>query len=106
MTSEEAEEIMSAVRANKQSSIKNPAIAKLVLIVGEDVERVPTGCPGLDEILAGGVTRGHILELSGPPGSPKDLLALGIISNVARLGSKVVLLGMPTSPDRGTYKQL
>lgn len=50
---------------------------------------ISTGCPPLDKLLrasggggAGGegsLPRGHILEISGPPGSPKESIAVGIV---------------------------
>lgn len=40
------------------------------------LELMPTGVPGLDSLLKGGLVRGNSLLLEGPPGSGKSTLAL------------------------------
>lgn len=42
----------------------------------EGIERVPTGIPGLDEMLEGGLPRGYVVLLAGGPGSGKSTLAM------------------------------
>ncbi|KAJ7061007.1 hypothetical protein C8F01DRAFT_1141575 [Mycena amicta] len=42
-------------------------------------ERIPTACAPIDKLLGGGLPRGSILELSGPPGTPKGGIAMGIV---------------------------
>lgn len=56
-------------------------------------ERVSTGCSGLDKLLKGGVQRGDIVELSGPPGSPKELVVMNVIERFVKFGDQVVVLG-------------
>src|SRR5919206_1177107 len=41
----------------------------------QNIERLPSGVPGLDSILCGGFTRGGIHILQGPPGTGKTTLA-------------------------------
>ncbi|TEB23389.1 hypothetical protein FA13DRAFT_1818507 [Coprinellus micaceus] len=41
--------------------------------------KLQTGCQALDDLLKGGVQGGHILELSGPPGTPKELVVMNLI---------------------------
>ncbi|HDD34088.1 MAG: hypothetical protein DRK00_02510 [Thermoprotei archaeon] len=49
------------------------------------LDRVPTGVKGLDEMLGGGLIRGTVVLIEGPPGSGKTLLALLIAAeNSAR----------------------
>jgi len=49
------------------------------------LDRVPTGVEGLDEVLGGGLIRGTVVLIEGPPGSGKTLLALSIAAeNSAR----------------------
>jgi circadian clock protein KaiC len=43
------------------------------------LERMPTGIPGLDHILEGGLIRGNSLLIEGPPGSGKSSLATRIL---------------------------
>ncbi|KAJ7634591.1 P-loop containing nucleoside triphosphate hydrolase protein [Roridomyces roridus] len=41
--------------------------------------RIPTKCTPLDALLGGGLPQRHVLELSGPPGTPKGAIAVGIV---------------------------
>ncbi|KAJ7461710.1 P-loop containing nucleoside triphosphate hydrolase protein [Mycena galericulata] len=43
--------------------------------------RVPTKCTPLDNLLGGGLPRRHVLEISGPPGTPKGAIAVGIVKS-------------------------
>ncbi|KAL0576031.1 hypothetical protein V5O48_005938 [Marasmius crinis-equi] len=46
---------------------------------GTTVTKYQTHFAPLDKLLDGGIPRGHILELSGPPGTPKEKIALGVV---------------------------
>lgn len=48
------------------------------------LEKMPTGIPGLDEILHGGLPQGKTTLLLGGPGSGKTVLALQTLANGAR----------------------
>ncbi len=50
------------------------------------VQRLPTGIAGLDALLDGGLPRGRIVELFGPPASGKTTLALQICAAVHSSG--------------------
>jgi RAD51-like protein 2 len=50
----------------------------------ERSEQIKTQCTGLDVVLDGGLKRGRILEISGPPGSPKEKLLIEIASVFAK----------------------
>lgn len=50
-------------------------------------------CSPIDNLLGGGLARGHILELSGPPGTPKGNLALGLIRDFIGRDEEVLMLG-------------
>ncbi len=56
-------------------------------------QRIPTKYDPLDNLLGGGVRRGHVLEISGPPGSPKEALLLKVVLAFVGLGKEVVFLG-------------
>jgi RecA/RadA recombinase len=54
-----------------------------------DTMRLPFHNKPLDSLLDGGIPRGHILELSGPPQARKDRLALGAIQSAISRGETV-----------------
>ena len=47
----------------------------------------------LDKILGGGLKRGHILEISGPPGSAKELMARNIVQSFLEANHQVLFIG-------------
>ena len=64
----------------------------------EAAGRIPTYVKGLDERIGGGVPRGHIVLLSGPPGSLKSTLAYRILYREAvDRGSAGLYLSMEQS---------
>jgi RAD51-like protein 2 len=56
-------------------------------------QTVPTKYSPMDNLLGGGVRRGQVLEISGPPGSPKEALLLKVVSAFVELREEVVFLG-------------
>ncbi|KAG7095362.1 hypothetical protein E1B28_006121 [Marasmius oreades] len=46
---------------------------------GTTITKFPTHFLPLDKLLEGGIPRGRILELSGPPGAPKGRVAVGVV---------------------------
>jgi circadian clock protein KaiC len=55
-----------------------------------DPERVSTGVQGLDELLGGGLPRGHTMLVSGPTGVGKTVLSTQFLQAGAALGEKGV----------------
>ena len=47
-----------------------------------------TGVPGLDDILAGGLTKGRVFLLEGSPGTGKTTIALRFLMEGAKEGEK------------------
>ena len=56
------------------------------------IARDPTGVPGLDEVLGGGIMRGALVLVVGPPGSGKTTLALQAAWAAAQQGRRVLIL--------------
>ena len=55
-------------------------------------EQLPTGVPGLDRLLAGGLRRGGLHVVLGGPGAGKSVLAHQIGAHQIRAGGKVLYL--------------
>lgn len=51
-------------------------------------ENVPTGIPGLDEVLAGGLSKGSVFLLEGDPGTGKTTVAMTFALDGARRGER------------------
>jgi circadian clock protein KaiC len=58
----------------------------------EKLERVPTGIPGLDEIIGGGYPKGSITLVSGPPGGGKSIFCFQFLYEGVKNGDKCLLL--------------
>ncbi len=54
---------------------------------------VSTTCVPLDHILGGGISRAHVLELSGPPGTVKEDMAIGIVKAFSDLNERSIFVG-------------
>jgi circadian clock protein KaiC len=54
----------------------------------EAVSKARTGVPGLDEILSGGFSRGHVFLLEGTPGAGKTTAAIQFLMEGAKLGEQ------------------
>jgi len=52
------------------------------------LEKVRTGVPGLDDVLAGGLTTGHLFLLEGHPGTGKTTVALRFLLEGERNGER------------------
>lgn len=60
---------------------------------GDEPNRVPTGIPGLDDLLEGGFPRGSCILVTGTPGSAKTIFALQYIVNGAlKYGEKGIFI--------------
>lgn len=59
---------------------------------------LPTGVPGLDAVLGGGLATRHSLIVSGPPGSGKTILASQLAFSCAGRGVPVVIATVTSEP--------
>jgi circadian clock protein KaiC len=58
----------------------------------------PTGVPGLDVVLGGGLQRGSLVIIAGPPGGGKTILAHHIAFSAARVGRRTTILTAFSEP--------
>ncbi len=68
--------------------------------------RALLGVPGLDEMLGGGLPRGHSLLVAGPSGSGKTILAATFLAEGARLGETGVIAAFEQRPNRERNRAL
>ena len=69
--------------------------------------KTSTKCTSLDKALEGGISRGHVLEISGPPGSAKEQLLMNIVAAFIEVNEEVIFIGRySTPPTRNPYKLL
>lgn len=52
-----------------------------------------SSCAPLDKLLGGGLPAGHVLELSGPPGTAKQTLAIKFASGAVSSNDQVLFVG-------------
>jgi RAD51-like protein 2 len=52
-----------------------------------------TGCAPVDKLLGGGLARGYILELTGPPGCGKERISSGIVREFVDAKEGVLFVG-------------
>lgn len=100
ITIDAAENVLSSVKGNTNPSeiagstrqqIRAPTQAASFLMNAP--QTVSTKYSPMDNLLGGGVRRGQVLEISGPPGSPKEALLLKVVSAFVELREEVVFLG-------------
>lgn len=58
------------------------------------LSRTPTGAPGMDELLSGGLPAERLHVVSGPPGSGKTTFSAQFVTEGARRGEEVVYVTM------------
>lgn len=61
------------------------------------IARCSSGCPGLDDVLAGGFPAGHVYLLEGEPGTGKTTIALQFVAEGARRREKVLYITLSES---------
>jgi circadian clock protein KaiC len=71
-----------------------------------DVPRIETGVQNLDAILQGGLPKGSLIAIGGPPGSGKTILAQQIAFNNASAQSRALLFSTLSEPTAKTLRYL
>jgi len=77
----------------------NIPIEKPPVPVAKPVNRIPTGIPGLDGLLEGGLIPGSVTLVCGEAGSGKTIFCTQFIWNALCLGENGVYITLQESPD-------
>lgn len=64
---------------------------------GQTLTRCSSGCPGLDDVLGGGLPSGHIYLIEGEPGTGKTTLALQFVAEGLKRGENVLYVTLSES---------
>src|SRR5580765_507717 len=59
-----------------------------------DSSKALTGIEGLDDVLKGGLSRGHLFLLEGEPGAGKTTIAIQFLLEGARLGERCLYISL------------
>lgn len=62
--------------------------------------KIPTGIPGLDELLNGGIPEGNLTLLSGPPGTGKSTFGLQFLIQGVKDGRKGIYVSLGEDRER------
>ncbi|KAF5354078.1 hypothetical protein D9756_007259 [Leucocoprinus leucothites] len=89
----EAEDILQQAQnpSTQHPGVPNSLTRSLAMIVNS-TRKFTTRWPPLDKLLKGGLVHGHILEISGPPGCPKETIAIDITFSVLQAGEKAIFV--------------
>lgn len=63
-----------------------------------EIPRCGSGTAGLDDVIGGGLPRGHFYLLEGEPGTGKTTLALQFVADGLRKGERVLYITLSESP--------
>jgi len=63
------------------------------------ITRCSSGCPGLDDVLGGGLPAGHFYLIEGEPGTGKTTLGLQFVAEGAKRGEQVLYATLSESRD-------
>ncbi|KAH8829307.1 hypothetical protein DL96DRAFT_1044405 [Flagelloscypha sp. PMI_526] len=83
-------DILNLINKHRPSAHFVPPLSQSVSTLAESSKRVSTGCAALDSLLGGGLMPNIILEISGLPGCPKELLVCQMTKSYILSGSEVV----------------
>jgi DNA repair protein RadA/Sms len=67
-------------------------ILRLVDVVAEEAERIPTGVPELDRVLGGGLVPASLVLVGGEPGVGKSTLLLSALGAISAGGRRALLV--------------
>ncbi|TBU52368.1 P-loop containing nucleoside triphosphate hydrolase protein [Dichomitus squalens] len=97
-----------AVFSSVSRATATPAIAmtqSAASMMGE-TKLYSTSCAPLDDLLDGGLKRGHILEISGPPGCGKEQIAAHAVKSFVEAHEHVLFVDMQNMVPPATIKRI
>ncbi|THH13359.1 hypothetical protein EW146_g6847 [Bondarzewia mesenterica] len=78
----------------KANSSKIPTLGQsaATFVASVSSKRFSSSCAPLDRLLEGGLVRGHVLEISGPPGTHKERLAVDFVRQAVDANEAVLFV--------------
>jgi KaiC/GvpD/RAD55 family RecA-like ATPase len=67
--------------------------------MAEKIHRIPTGVPGLDKLIDGGIPKGSVVLVTGAPGTGKTILGIQYAGEGVKLGQRCSYICIEQSPD-------
>ncbi|KAG6861403.1 hypothetical protein C0995_000532 [Termitomyces sp. Mi166 len=93
ISSSDAEAILSVIqRPSFTQAPGQPILTQSAAFIAKTHEKISTGSRSADELLSGGLSQGQIIEISGPPGTPKEALAIGIVKSFVNAGHEALFV--------------
>jgi RAD51-like protein 2 len=71
----------------------SPPLGRSAADLISNYKRFLSSCEPLDGLLGDGLPCGHILELSGPPGTTKESLVVKFVANAVSSNDQVLFVG-------------
>ncbi|KAI0659702.1 P-loop containing nucleoside triphosphate hydrolase protein [Cubamyces menziesii] len=100
-----ASQAVFSATARPQGSRMLPMTQSAAAMMGT-TKQYSTGCPPLDRLLGGGLKRGFILEINGPPGSGKEQIAANAIKGFVESNEQVLFVDMQNMIPPATIKRI
>ncbi|KAI9065239.1 P-loop containing nucleoside triphosphate hydrolase protein [Trametes sanguinea] len=96
--------VFSAAAGPSQRSL--PMTQSAAAMMGTTAKHYSTACPPLDRLLGGGLKRGFILEINGPPGSGKEQMAATAVKTFVQSDQQVLFVDMQNMVPPATIKRI
>jgi len=77
---------------SQKPALTHPMTQSAAVMVRQS-HRISTKCGALDKALEGGISRGHVVEISGPPGCAKEQLLMNIVAAFVEVNGEVIFIG-------------
>ncbi|KAJ7599049.1 P-loop containing nucleoside triphosphate hydrolase protein [Mycena floridula] len=88
----ESQGVISASQSGPSSSARNLTQSAASMAKSTRMPPLSSQWFPLDKLLTGGLSRGNIMEISGPPGAAKERIALNFVRSVVQLDEQVLFV--------------